>query len=193
MINYSVIILAAGRSQRMGFDKYSLLDKNQIPFIESIANAYIAYGCKKIVLVVNEYFKSEKDLAKFPNVKIVYNKHLDKGRFYSLYLGCGFLDNDEYVFIHNVDNPYVDFSTLSTLKQNVDCNEYVYPVFKGKGGHPALISTKIVECIKQKDEIQLPLNVFFKSFKYKALEVDNPNVLFNINTLEDYRSWLNGV
>ena len=104
-INYSVIILAAGKSSRMGVPKWSLpFDKNT-SFIEHIISEYYRFSCKEIILVINETDYSsfvQKNYTLPFNFKMIINKHPEWDRFYSLKLGVESLMNDQHVFVHNV-------------------------------------------------------------------------------------------
>ena len=52
--DFSVIILAAGNSTRMGVPKFSLRFNSKHTFIEHIAQEYYDLGCKEIIIVINE-------------------------------------------------------------------------------------------------------------------------------------------
>ena len=137
---FSAIILAAGKSSRMGIPKLFLKFDEENTFIEHIVNDYQSFGCKEIVIVVNNIGNDYLNKSKIPfldNVKIVINKHPDWHRFYSLKIGAKNLFGDLPVFIHNVDNPYVSPTVLKKLIKHSDKADYISPEFDGKGGHPA--------------------------------------------------------
>ncbi len=50
---FSVIILAAGKSSRMGLPKLSLRYNENKIFIEHIVNKYEDFRCKEIIIVEN--------------------------------------------------------------------------------------------------------------------------------------------
>lgn len=49
----SVIILAAGKSSRMGQPKMLLKLKNALSFMENLLIEYTGFGCKKVIVVLN--------------------------------------------------------------------------------------------------------------------------------------------
>lgn len=189
---FSAIILAAGKSLRMGIPKLSLkYDENNI-FIEHIINEYRSFGCKEIAIVVNETgnnFLKDNKIQFTKSVKIVINKHSEWHRFYSLKVGAKSLLEVLPVFVHNVDNPFVNPTVLNKLIENSDKADYISPEFKGKGGHPILLSEKIINDIRSTQEDQLHFKEFLNQYSKLKVRVDDENILVNINTLEEYQEY----
>jgi len=187
---YSVVLLAAGRSQRMGTPKMTLPFDAEKTFLEVITENYLTFGCAEIAVVVNEENNLLAKMTKTNNrIKIVINKHLEWQRFYSVQLGLRTLDNHFGVFIHNVDNPFVDETLLRKMIDIHRSNEYVVPVYHGHGGHPVLISSHIINDIIQSHDHSVNLKTFLSSYKRINKETENPTVLVNINTEEEFRKF----
>ena len=190
--NCSALILAAGISNRMGKPKLMLQMDNNITFLENIANKYNEFGCSKIIVVLNN---EGIDLLKLLNIKLpsqtilVLNNHLEFGRFYSIYLGAEQVSSD-YVFIQNVDNPYAHKEVLSQLYKNKQSNGYVVPVLKGRGGHPVLISRKIINKIQSENEFDYNLKDYLTQFSKNEVEIIDDSILLNINTPDDYKAFV---
>lgn len=193
---FSAIILAAGKSERIGFPKLSLnYNKNRV-FCEHIVEEYYDFGCKEIVFVVNEigfkYLDNNKII--FPeNVTIAINKYPDWHRFYSLKVGVKGLMKERTTFVHNVDNPFVNVKVLNKLLVNSTVADYLTPEYKGKGGHPILISETIVKNVKRHREDQLHFKEFLNQYSMARIPVDDEKVLVNINTSEDYKRYFNSI
>ncbi len=191
-MNCSVIILAAGRSNRMGKAKFALPFSVNKTFLEEIIHQYHTFGCKQIIIVLNEkgqdYIKNHRFI--FPdNTLLITNKYLERGRFYSIKLGVqSIISENTPVFIHNIDNPFVNHKVLQKLLSNNDSG-YASPAYQDKGGHPILISKHIAQQIFLDKENNIVLSEFLKKFKRKRIEVDDKNILVNINTPEDYQKW----
>lgn len=190
--DFSVIILAAGKSERLGFPKLSLEYNEQHTFIEQIAQEYSVFGCKVIIVVVNkvglEYIKEHH--LKFPvNAVLVVNEYPEWHRFYSLKTGVKALKECQSVFIHNVDNPFVNHQILTELLESSDSTDYIIPEYKGKGGHPILISKKIVDHIISIDENQVHLKEFLNQYSKLKTPVQDEKVLVNINTMDEYKKF----
>ena len=52
--SHSIIILAAGKSSRMGENKFALKYDNNLSFIEKIIETYRDFKCEEIVIVLNK-------------------------------------------------------------------------------------------------------------------------------------------
>lgn len=189
--NCSVVILAAGRSSRMGSIKFGLKTKSGISFLESIVNQYIGFGVFEIVVVVNKedmQFLKSNNKEQNKKVTFVINKYPEYERFYSLQIGVSSLKVTDFVFIHNVDNPYAEDSTLNKIylkRHEADC---IKPIVLNKGGHPILISNVIVNEIIEQTDLNIKINIFLKRFSCKYEEVEDEKILLNINTIEDYKN-----
>ena len=189
---YSVIILAAGKSSRMGVPKWSLQFDEKSSFIEHIISEYHSFGCKEILLVINETDYSsfvEKNYTLPENGEVVINYHPEWDRFYSLKIGVSKLEKNQPVFIHNVDNPFVNQDVLDQLLNNLDVADYIVPEFDGRGGHPILISQQIIQKILLRQENILHLKEFLSKFKKLKVGVNDDKVLVNINSMEEYNQY----
>ena len=189
----NALILAAGRSGRMGFPKYLLQFDGEKTFLEHIVNQYRAFGCKEITVVLNneeaESFSKKGLSPRLKSVIFVRNPHPDRERFYSVQLGLRSLSDDNPVFLHNVDNPFAPAEVLQKLFENREEGDYVVPSFHGRGGHPVLVNPKVVRAIVDEKDIRHNLKDFLSGFSKVAVSVDDENVLLNINTEEDYRKF----
>jgi CTP:molybdopterin cytidylyltransferase MocA len=189
---FSAIILAAGKSERLGFPKLSLKYDDKKIFIEHVVNEYLEFSCTEIILVLNEIgnkYLIDNQIRFNENVKIIINEHPDWHRFYSLKIGARSLNNIHAVFVHNVDNPFVN---IKVLKELINCSEkadYLSPEYEGKGGHPFLISKNIVQELRSIEENQMHLKEFLNQFFKMKVKVDDEKVLVNINTLEEYEKY----
>ncbi len=194
--DFSVIILAAGNSSRMGFPKLALKYSESQTFIEHIADEYDRFGCAEIILVVNvdnyKYLKDKK--LQFPEkVKIVVNEHPEWHRFYSLKTGVYALSKKRKVFVHHVDNPFVNYNVLYGLLNNTANADYIYPEYSGRGGHPILLSEKVINDITGRQENQIHLKEFLNHYHKKKVKVFDESVLININTVIDYKKYFNWI
>lgn len=191
--NSAVVILAAGFSGRMGVPKLSLpFDENQT-FTEKIINTYLTAGCKNIVLVVNrqgkEMLKQQKDFPAKSNVSMVLNAFPERERFYSLQTGLKLLDGFHSVFVQNIDNPFVHPRLLQKLAEAFEPDTFVVPHYNGHGGHPVLLSGKIVRDIKTFKNIRKNLRDFLRAYPKNNCPVTDEKILVNINSPEEYRKY----
>lgn len=191
---YSAIILSAGKSSRMGVPKFSLRFNETSTFLENIINEYSKFGCNEIVVVLNpdnaSYLK-QLELNLPSNSKIIINEHPEWERFYSLKLGAKALDFPANTFVSNIDNPFVNQDLLNCLASTGEGFNYVNPVYNGKGGHPFLISEKVIVDLINEEQDQIHLKEFLSRYSRKSVEVTDEKVLLNINTEEDYKQYFN--
>jgi molybdenum cofactor cytidylyltransferase len=186
---FSAIILAAGTSDRMGYPKAALKFNDDANFTQHLCNQFLNAGCEKVVVVINNDTAKlfvENNVSFPKNVITVINDNPNFGRFYSLQLGLKNCSNADAVFITNADNPFADSDLLAKMHKELDSADYVYPVFNGKGGHPIVISSKVVaEALQTKFENNI-LKEFLHKFKSKSIETDCDKILTNINTEREY-------
>lgn len=183
----AVIILAAGMSERMGKQKYNLTFSEEYTFLEHIIHVYRRFVVSELVLVVNESFESET-LQYEEKIKIVVNDKIEYGRFYSVQLGLKQLENTS-TFIQNIDNPFVNAGLLMSLKNGIGLADFAVPVYKGRGGHPVLLSSEVIESIVNDFKNTSHFNDVLKSFNRQDVYVNDPYIGVNINTPEDYRKY----
>jgi len=191
--NNSALILSAGKSERFGEPKFMLPLPNGKIFLENIIDGYLEFGCEQIVVVINplgldKIHQSKPDL--FDKADFVINDTPILGRFFSIKLGINQLESPKSVFIQNVDNPFVSYKTLITLNKNLSELDYVFPRYKEKGGHPILVSKKIIESIVKKETEDINFKTFLNSFRGNSVYVDDKKTTLNINTSAEYKSML---
>lgn len=192
MKNCSVIILAAGRSSRMGKPKFLLELDNGTSFLENIARQYEEFGSVNIVVVLNS--DGIEQIKKYPQnlppkTQIALNQHPEYGRFYSIKTGLQFCKND-FVFIHNVDNPMAKQKVLDRVYDARLEADVIKPISEGKGGHPVLISKKVSDYIVHENDHDLNLNELLQRFSTKRADVQDDSILLNINSDTEFVEFL---
>jgi len=188
----SVIILAAGRSGRMGKPKFALRYNDEMIFLEEVVSQFLTFGCGEIVIVLNDegYSGFQNLNIAFPeNIKIEINHHPEKGRFFSLQIGLSSLNSKRYVFVHNVDNPFVTQRDLGLLFNGISGYDFCVPVYEGRGGHPVLLSETVIDGILSENDVNITLRDIMKRYYGKRVEAESDKILVNINTVEDYREF----
>lgn len=187
--NISAIILSAGKSERMGVPKFSLPFNSKTTFLEKLIGEYHSFGCNEIIVVLNETSSAIYEQLKLSvpsTVKIVINHHPEWERFYSLKLAALALNEIQPTFVSNIDNPFVSQSILESLYKNNGDFDYVSPSFQDKGGHPIMLSDRIINDLRHVTQDQLHLKEFLSKYKKVKFNVDDEKVLLNINTKEEY-------
>ena len=188
----SAIILGAGHSRRFGYPKASLDFDPERNFLQQLIHVFSEYRCGQIVGVINRDVEEiyKKNTVIFPeNVTLAVNPFPEKGRLFSLKTGLDQLNNAESVFIANVDNPFLDSFILDELTRNREKADCIVPVFSGRGGHPVLISKRIVNAVLRSKNEDIKLSEFLQNFGCFRLETAEDRILININTQEDYQRY----
>lgn len=195
-IHADSIILSGGSSKRMKCPKLLLKTKNGKTFLENLIFGYLKNNINTIVVLNEKLLNNEKvkyiiNSINKQNIEFVINKESHLGRFYSILTGIAKINENKNVFIHNIDNPYVNSDLLLALYKNLESNSYVVPIYNNKGGHPILLDKKIVYDLKN----TLSYNLNFKDFlmKYKRISIsyDKEDILLNINSPDDYNKYIN--
>lgn len=188
---YSVIVLAGGNSLRMGSPKAWLL-KGNTTFLSEIIKSYQLFGIETITVVLNEKFTTSEwknELSEIKsNTTLIKNCSPEKGRLYSLQLGLKAVKSD-FVFIHNVDNPFVENEVLKELIHQTEINGVTIPTFKEKGGHPVIINGVVKKEIIDNYQNYETLKEVFANFPKKYIEVKSNSILKNINTPQELESY----
>jgi molybdenum cofactor cytidylyltransferase len=185
---YSVIILAAGYSSRMGsfkpvimLDQVTVTDRLIATYRSQDIDVYLVVGWQKDKLL-STIHRSD--------IKIVENPAFSAGMLSSVKAGLSAVKDKGYrgVFIQPVDIPLVRSATLKhlvTFSQS-QASQILYPCFKSRRGHPTLIASELIpEILDWNGENGLKGYLFTREERSKELEVADSNILFDIDTPQD--------
>jgi molybdenum cofactor cytidylyltransferase len=188
-LNPPVLVLAAGLSERMGTMKPLLKFDEKDTFLSHIIAEYEKFGSKEIIVVTNEKVVNVISETVLENIKIILNKNPLSGRLGSIKLGLKALKTKGACFIHNTDNPFVNSGLLMEMASMSNDENYIVPVFKGKGGHPILIGRKAIEHVNSLKQADADLREILKSFERINAQTTDERILYNMNTMEDYNKY----
>jgi len=188
--NTGGLILAGGRSSRMGIYKAFLpFDQNQT-FLDKLVSTYSDLGVRRIVVIINDTIKNRNDrysaVVQNERVTILKNPTPEKGRLFSIRMGLREMREMDHVFLQNIDDPFTDGSVLRSLLNAADQSSYSVPTYNEKGGHPILLSNSIVGHIANIGNTDGNLKHVLSEFTRKNVATADPRVLLNINTPEEY-------
>lgn len=184
------LILAGGESERMNFPKAYLLHCGET-FLKRIVDGYYNVGIKNICVVLNENICGGEWIKYIDQVQstavIVRNPNPERGRFHSFKLGIKRMLEMECCFIQNIDNPFVNSNTIVNLLENRNSYGYTVPSYRGKTGHPIVISKNIIQHTNSiMPDPNLNLRSVLSIFPRRKVDVDDEYILTNINTPDDY-------
>lgn len=187
--NITGIILAGGKSSRMGHDKGLVMYKNQ-PFIQHIINA-LTNLVDEIIIVSDN---SEYDIFKVKRVPDIIK---NAGPLAGLYSGLQ-SSKTEHNLVLSCDVPLVSKQLLQTLiKYNTD--EIDVLQFQSNNKTTPLIALYKKRCsdscLKTLESGEKRLRYFIKQLHSKTITVDNilKNHIANINTKDELKQLNNDI
>jgi len=188
---FGVLILSGGYSRRMGYPKLFLPFDSKQNFCLRIYHEYKRAGAKQCIVVLNHNlntgFWADKLAEVSSKCTIIWNKHPEKGRLYSISLGLKAMEKPQSVFIQDVDKPFIKHSDITQMLSAHRDNGYLQPVFRKKHAHPILINPDIFQHIAKSEDQGKTLKMILQDFKRNFLAIDNSKIDININTLSTYK------
>jgi molybdenum cofactor cytidylyltransferase len=181
------IILAAGRSRRMGFPKPLMLFSG-VTFLRRIIDIHHAAGLP--VWVVLGHFREAilRELV-LSDVTVLTNPDPDRGQLSSLQVGIRQTLDRTGILIHPVDHPAVQAETVATLLRShqEEPESIIIPEYSGRKGHPVLFPRRFYA-----DLLLTPLQegaryvVHHRAEAIRIVSVQDAGILRNIDTPADY-------
>lgn len=171
------IILAGGLSSRAKTNKL-LLEINHKPLIRYAVDGMKPY-VDEVIVVTGRYHKELVNVLK--DVKVVENKNYEKGMFSSLLKGIENVNSDFFVLPGDI--PFVSGSVYEKLLRGH--SSIRIPSCNGETGHPVFLKKENVQKIL-KQSIDSNLRNYMKSQQIEKIEVNDPNCLKDIDTIEDF-------
>ena len=193
----TAIILAAGKSTRMGSPKM-LLSWADITVLEHVISIFAKAEIEDILVVtggareqVDEVIAGCKN--KYP-VRSVFNEIYSNGEMLAS-IQCGLRQvtdkNVEAVMIGLGDQPQVEERSVQLLRDTYlqTQSPLIVPSFQMHRGHPWLAAGSLWEEILELHPPQTPrdfLNAHAKDIRY--IDIDTPSILADLDTPEEYRA-----
>lgn len=183
MLKLAAIILAAGKGSRIGKPKWQLL-YNGKTFLDIILSKLQDIAITDIVVVANP--ESIPDIPSHAN--LVVNSRPEYGMISSIYCGIKSLPDAAGYMIFPVDHPLINAETLKLLHVNflLEPQSVIIPNYHQHSGHPIIIPQHIAAKIPFEDypgglrRLLLTINQ-----QITKVQVTDPNILKNINTVAD--------
>ena len=193
MPKISAIIMASGKSERMGTNKL-LLEYRGMTFIENTLekvlkeNFYefaIVVSDKKVKRKVQDYIKNlETDEKK---IYIVDNKKSEKGQSESIKIGLKTLGKcDGYMFF-SCDQPFLTSDTIKKILKNFNPERITIPEYNGKRSLPVIFGENFKEeLLKLEGDTGGKTVISNHPDKIRTVEIENSDEGKDIDTKEDY-------
>lgn len=184
--NITAMILAAGRSFRMGVLK-PLLPLGKETFMERVINIAREAGIEDILSVVGYEAHRLIPLLERRHVRWVINPGYHRGMFSSLCTGVQSLDPRCRAFLlMPADMPLIRPGTLRGLLDVFQDGNVCRPRYQNRRGHPPLISAALVPDMLAYEGAG-GLRAFLSRYENRTLnvDVDDPGILIDVDTPDD--------
>jgi len=186
------IILAAGRSQRMGAFK-PLLPFGPTTVIETCIENLRAGGVETIVVVLGQDLRAEELKKRLKNTGVSFAVNPDSNSEMSASIACGARNLPEEtraVIINPVDHAAVPGEVIETLISEWKKGaRVVKPTWNESGGHPVLIDLSFRDELLSLDP-NSGLKAFFSVHQQQVsrVPVDSNYIARDMDTWDDYHA-----
>lgn len=185
----AAIVLAAGRSSRMGRPK-PFLEWRGRTFVETVVGRAREIGASPIVVVANPEHRALYAELALGDCVLVENPQPDRGMFSSLQIGIAALPLEAaHAVFCPVDCPAISPAAWERVAQAcaLEPGALVRAVHGGRPGHPASIGRPFFRWARDFDG-EGGARAFMELFQAAILDVDvdDPNVLRDVDTPDDY-------
>lgn len=189
---FAGVILAAGASSRMGTDK-ALLEFDGSTFLAG-AIRLLQSTCDFVLVVTGANTDLLRPIIYEHSGYLVVNPKPERGQFSSLRMGLqAVLDRGrDTACLTLVDRPAARASTLARLQErfiqtNPEAIWAVVPQFGDRHGHPVIFGREMIEAFLRADPVNTAREIEHEhQDRIEYLTVDDPRVVLNVNTPEDY-------
>lgn len=187
------VVLAAGKSERMGINKFLLPWGNELAGGRILRILHLA-GFSEIILVLgfdkDNIQSSLGSVIEMLGVKIVFNPHHEKGMLSSVKAGVRELREDiDGFFVVLGDQPFLKVEWLERLQGVFSPSDTLIltPVFRGEMGHPVLFNSRLREEILSLEDEKDTLRTLLARCSPLILRVDfsDEEILWDIDTPEE--------
>jgi len=183
MFDATAIILAGGKSSRMGQNK-SLMKYNDVPMIEYIYNQ-LDGKFNEILIGAND-----ANLYNYLNLKVVEDKITNRGPLMGI-LSCIEKSENDLNFITACDIPEINIKFVEKMLLESEGYDIIIPV-TGTDKYEPLFAVYRKSVIKPAEKIlnsgKSRIIELFKYLNVKFIKLPENNWFFNINTLDDYKN-----
>ena len=180
------VILAAGRSTRMGRDKALLPHPQGGTFLARLCSVFSA-RLAPVIVVLGHHAQDIRISLKDSEVKQLINFDFDLGMLSSLQAGLTDLPADAPGCIFTlVDHPSLRPETLQTVIEAFDGDRIVIPRYRGRRGHPVALPPAVILELLALEATASPKDVI-RRYRNQTifLDLDDPAIVEDIDRPED--------
>ncbi|WP_281239078.1 nucleotidyltransferase family protein [Flavobacterium praedii] len=204
--NTVFVLLAGGKSERMGMAKGLLLYKENFWILEqlnriaisTITEVFIGLGhnYEEYLNKIPSFSEAKLHFVLYKNLKIrvVINKKPEQGSFSTLQTVLQQIPKNKSVLINPIDIPILNPAELQNI---IDAqNQIVLPNFKGKNGHPIKLDSEfwkpllLLNPTDESSRLDLEIKKTIPS-QITRIAVTDSCILKNLNTPNDWAEFTN--
>jgi molybdenum cofactor cytidylyltransferase len=187
------VVLAAGKSTRMGRTKATLPIGSVDTFLSRIVRTFHEGGVDEVVVVVGHDAESVRASLSERGVapRIVENPRYELGQFSSLAAGLDAIDRPDVraMLLTLVDVPFIASTTVRTVVDHYLRTHapIVRPTRGSEHGHPVLIDRSVFDAVRaaDRDTGAKPIVRAFASSTGDVF-IDDEGAFFDVDTMADY-------
>lgn len=185
------IVLAAGRSSRMGEPK-ALLEVDGGTFLERAIDILVEGGCSSVTVVLapGEAGRRTGEIARRKRAVTVENPRANAEQIDSLRIGLATLPEDaEAAVVLPVDHPLAEARTVQELLRGFRASglAIVRPVYGDRPGHPVLFARRLWRELAEPDLAEGAREVVHRhGAEILDVVIADRGVSVDIDTPEDY-------
>ncbi|WP_409229294.1 nucleotidyltransferase family protein [Gudongella sp. SC589] len=176
------VVIAAGKSLRMSPNHKLLLDLDGRTVIWRCIESLYEFCSRIIVVTGHNPQLITQSIGYIEKVEFVHNEGHEDGMFSSIKTGLLAARGDR-IFCMPADCPFVGREVFLKLLSVWD--DIVIPSFCGVQGHPVLLSMEEAKRIRE-DLTFVSLDEYIGGNRFSVVQVDDPGVLWDIDTPENY-------
>ena len=156
-------------------------------------------GSEGVVVVLGHRAEELRPLLEGMNgVAWTHNPDYLQGKTTSIKAGLAALDPDavQEIVLLNVDQPRSASDVTEILgKHRATGLDITVPEYQGKGGHPIVLSATLLPELREIDEGTQGIKAIVRRRpgKINRVSLENPEILLDLNTPEQYRAALEGL
>ena len=147
------LVLAAGRSSRMGRNNKLLIDLDGRPLVRHVVDAALASQCESVSVVTGHMHSQVIEALAGTRIAFVHNPDFATGLASSLRVGLAAVQDDvDGVVVLLGDMPKIDARLLNRMIaafSPADHRSIVVPVAHGKRGNPVLWSASFIDPMRR--------------------------------------------
>jgi molybdenum cofactor cytidylyltransferase len=180
------VILAAGTSSRLGFNKLTVTIDGETVIRRSVKPFIMESIYELIVVTGHNHQKIKKELEGL-GVSLINNPHYREGMSTSVKAVIPFLEDADALFFHLGDKPFITANSIKAILNQHRSSKarIIAPLYEGKTGHPVLIDAALLRAEIGMIHGDSGLREVIEKYRRDVvfIEGDDGN-LFDIDTIE---------